>query len=60
MCQLDRKNLVRDFQSHILGATTKEEMLDASMSFIAIHGGFSDSPESRRKFKDSISVVISS
>ena len=55
MCvPLDRRTAIPDFQARIKAATTKEEMLDASMAFVQFFGGFSDSPESRQKFIESI------
>ena len=61
MCKpLNRAVAIPEFQMRIMNAETKEEMLDASMGFIALHGGFSDSPEAWHKFEDSTKAVQSS
>lgn len=55
MCKaLNPKIAIPEFQARIINATTKEEMLDASMAFIQLHGGFSDSPEVWQKFEATI------
>lgn len=58
MCKpLNRAIAIPDFQARIKSAETKEEMLDASMAFIQLHGGFSDSPEAKRKFDKYIKPI---